>query len=240
MLIGVISDIHSNAEALTKVMTSLNEKKVDKVVCLGDVVGYGPDPEECIDLIKNLTKNIVAGNHDYGVGGLTQESYFSPIAKSCIDWTKQRLDQGRLTFLRILPLSINWGSVLFLHSSPDAPDMWNYIMTSSDAIVQFRFFEQNLLFVGHTHIPGIWDETGKFLPINDQPFKLDTKRRFIINPGSVGQPRDGNPDSSFAIFDTDKWVVKFYRVKYDVESTSAKIKNAELPLILSERIKWGQ
>ena len=240
MKIAIISDIHSNIEALEEVIADINRRGVDKVVCLGDIVGYGANPKECIKRIKSLTSNVIAGNHDYGVGGLTPINYFSSVAKSAVKWTKKQLNRSELNFLRLLPLTINWGSVLFIHSSPDAPDMWNYILTSSDAIVQFRFFSEAILFVGHTHIPGIWNESGSFSVPTPKPFRLDTKKRYIVNPGSVGQPRDGVNDASYLIFDSDYWSIDFIRVKYDIETASAKIKAAELPLILSERIKYGQ
>ncbi len=239
MRIGIISDIHGNLEALQAVVAKIDELNLDKIVCLGDIVGYGADPSECIKIVKSITSNTVAGNHDYAVGGLTSINYFAPVAREAVEWTRTVLNSSELAFLRFLPLTINWGSVLFLHSSPDSPDMWNYILTGSDAIVQFRFFKESVLFVGHTHVPAIWNEEGKYL-YPAEVYRMDPRKRYIVNPGSVGQPRDGIEDASFVVFNTDKWSIEMVRVKYDVETASQKIKQAELPIILAERIKHGQ
>lgn len=241
MRIAILSDIHGNSDAFRKVIEYLKEESHDKIVILGDIVGYGAEPDICLDLARELTDNIVAGNHDYGVAGLTSLDYFNDYAKVAIEWTRKRLHTDHIGFLRGLPLSFNLGGILFLHSSPDEPSEWNYIFDWQFAMLQFKYFGEDVLFVGHTHIPAIWVENGSPLfVVPNETIELDRARRYIINVGSVGQPRDGDSRASFGIFDTDAWSFTNYRIDYDVISAYKKIKDANLPAFLAERLLIGR
>ncbi|MGB9561631.1 MAG: metallophosphoesterase family protein, partial [bacterium] len=217
MKIAVLSDIHSNYDAYKKAFELIKDEKPEHIVMLGDIVGYGAEPHLCLKAVKNLTQNIVAGNHDYGVAGLTSIDYFNTPARIAIEWTRKQLNKDDIYFLRSLPLSFRFDDFLFVHSSPDEPSSWTYIFDEFEARVQFRFFKERILFVGHTHIPIIWVENGD--PIWLMPniyIELNREKRYIINVGSIGQPRDGDPRGAFGVFDTDKWGFKIVRFEYDI------------------------
>lgn len=240
MKLAILSDIHSNFDAFVEVAKAIEAEKPDKIVLLGDIVGYGAEPSKCIKLAKELTQNIVAGNHDYGVANLTSVENFNIHARTAIEWTRKSISDSELAFLAHLPLTLKMDGFLFIHSSPGAPAEWNYILEPFDANLQFRFFEEPILFLGHTHIPIIWVYASSPIEItNGKQVQLNKNKRYIINVGSVGQPRDGNPRSSFGIFDSENWTFTLHRVMYDIESASRKIKGAGLPLYLAERIKEG-
>lgn len=241
MRIAVLSDIHGNSDAFLSVINAIKEIKPERIVILGDIVGYGAEPSTCLRLVRELTEDIVAGNHDYGVAELTPIDYFNHPARLAIEWTKKKLETNEIVFLRNLPLSFTFDNFLFLHSSPDEPSEWTYIFDDLEASRQFKYFTEKILFVGHTHIPVIWVENGNPIEIEpDKSVELEKGRRYIINVGSVGQPRDGNPKASFGVFDTYGWIYTGYRVEYDIESAYLKIKDAGLPLVLAQRLLIGR
>ncbi|MCK4577090.1 metallophosphoesterase family protein [candidate division WOR-3 bacterium] len=242
MRIGILSDIHSNLEALNAVIESAKEQNVDEYICLGDIVGYGANPKECIDIIKGLTTKIVAGNHDYGVCGLTNISYFNDVAKKAIEWTKETITQDYIDFLKSLPLVLEYKEGLFVHSTPSYPDSWNYILSMYDAKREFKFFDQNFCFIGHSHQPvtfSINSEEEIGASIDDTLICVDSKR-YIANSGSVGQPRDGNPKASYLIYDIEKKSISFSRVLYDIRKCQTKILDAGLPPFLAQRLEIGR
>jgi predicted phosphodiesterase len=232
--IAIISDIHSNLEALTRAFEIIETKNIDEIVCLGDIVGYGADPNECVELIRKRVKYVVIGNHDYAVAVDPSElAYFSSHARESDLWTREVLTRENLEFLKSLPFTISFKNLLFVHSSPAQPREWEYIFTDAQAKVQFRYFNEKICFIGHSHLPGIFPEKGFYNG------KLEKNSRYIINVGSVGQPRDGDWRLSFGIFDTDTWTYEQIRSEYDVEKASTKILQKGLPEFLAQRLLVG-
>lgn len=242
MKYAIISDVHGNLEALQRVLTEIDKKKVDEILCLGDLVGYGPNPNECVDIVRKISKITLAGNHDYAPLGKLDVSYFNPWARSAISWTADELTRSSVDFLLSLPLKIELDSFTIVHSTPYNPDEWNYIITLGDAIRNFSEFKGQACFVGHSHVPMIVAENkkGEHEVLSENPLKLKRDTRYIINVGSVGQPRDLNPKAAFAMFDTKKKIYELFRVEYDMAETQRKIRSSGLPEFLADRLEKGQ
>jgi diadenosine tetraphosphatase ApaH/serine/threonine PP2A family protein phosphatase len=242
MRIAVLSDVHSNLEALRAVLQDCSRKRIDEYICLGDIVGYGADPDDCVSLIRDLTTHIVAGNHDYGVCELTNILYFNNAAQKAIEWSKEAMLKKHTRFLSSLPLVLEHRELLFVHATPSFPDAWNYILSMNDAMREFGFFEQHLCFVGHSHQPVVFSinaehEIGSSI---DESLSCANSKRYIVNAGSVGQPRDGDPRASYVIYDTKKEEITFHRVQYDIATCKEKILDAGLPPFLAQRLEAGR
>lgn len=236
MKIAIISDIHGNLEALTEVFNYIDENNVNIVYCLGDIVGYGPNPNECVDLIiKNCEKTII-GNHDHAVLGLTSIEYFNDFAKLSTVWTANNLSERSKDFLLSLDFQFKTEDFLLVHSSPSEPESWNYILSETDAKYEFKFFDQKICFVGHSHYPVIFSKRGYS---RRNKVKLNTSNKYIVNVGSTGQPRDGDSRACFSLFDPEQNAVEFVRLEYDIDKTRKKIKKAGLPMFLADRLKKG-
>jgi predicted phosphodiesterase len=239
----VLSDIHSNLEAFTAVLDDAGA--VDQIWCLGDVVGYGPDPNGCIDLLRSLPHLCIAGNHDWATLGKLDLNDFNPDAREANLWNREQLRPDSLAFLEDLPEMLVEGTFTLSHGSPRHP-IWEYIIYTSTAHMNFSFFDTPFCFVGHTHTPVIFrlnDREGtqvcdQIAPPADKPLSIDSGR-FIINPGSVGQPRDGDPRASYVILDLEALTVEHCRVAYPVEETQAKMMEHNLPLRLVLRLGYG-
>jgi diadenosine tetraphosphatase ApaH/serine/threonine PP2A family protein phosphatase len=242
MRYGVIADIHSNLEALEQVLPLL--KSVDKFFCLGDIVGYGPNPTECIKLLKQTQNITVAGNHDLGAVEKISLYDFSFDAQEACEWTKRRLLDNDKNYLKSLALKERVGDdILLVHGSPRNP-IWEYLLSVGDAEINFEKFDFQICFVGHTHIPAIFQRPASsdceiLEPEPGEKRQLDKKIRYIINVGSIGQPRDGDPRASFAIFDDETYTVEFFRVSYPVEETQKKMRKENLPSFLIDRLPFG-
>ncbi|TDI94981.1 MAG: metallophosphoesterase [Caldithrix sp.] len=239
---AIISDIHGNLEALESVIAEIEKKGVDTILCLGDVVGYGPNPNECVDIIRKRAEVILAGNHDYAPIGKLDVSYFNPWARSAIEWTADHLTQSSVDFLIELPLKIDLDGFTIVHATPQNPEEWNYINTIGDAALNFPEFNSQICFIGHSHVPmAIYvTENNEHRVSKKNPLKIKKSRRYIINVGSVGQPRDLNPKASFSIYDNKTNVYENFRVGYAVAETQRKIRETQLPEFLAERLAAGQ
>jgi predicted phosphodiesterase len=233
MQIAIISDIHSNLEALTKALELIDKEPVGKIVCLGDIVGYGSQPNECIDLVHRRCDVVLQGNHDAAVGDLSIAESFTANARSAIHWTHAQVTSANREYLSRLPLVNIDSDVFYVHSSPCDPASWRYIFGRFDAMQAFHCFTQDLCFIGHSHVPDIFSSDGKSVQA------IGKEGRFIINVGSVGQPRDGNPQLSIGIFDAERRVYRNIRSTYDVELASKKIFAAGLPPALGRRLLHG-
>lgn len=225
MRMAVFSDIHSNLEALEGVLRRIEKEKVDYIYCLGDIVGYGPNPNECIELVKAATDKVVIGNHDSAVINQTDILLFNSYARESTEWTRRTISDDNYEYLMGLPLKISENNMLFVHSTPLIPEDWNYVLTQYGAEKQFNYFTEMICFIGHSHRPEV------FRSIDD---------RLLVNSGSVGQPRDGNPDSCFVIYDSDKNSYEFIREKYDIKTVYKKIVKAGLNEFLGERLLYGK
>lgn len=242
MKYAIISDIHGNLEALDTVLAEIEKQKADSIICLGDIVGYGPNPNECVDKIKEVTEVSLAGNHDYAPLGKLDLSYFNPWARDAIRWTADELSESSIEFLLELPLKLEMNGFTIVHATPEQPAEWNYILTIGDAARNFSEFENQVCFVGHSHVPMVVsvDQEGEYLVQKENPLKIEEGLRYIINVGSVGQPRDLNPKASFAIYDHDEKTYQLLRVEYDISQTQSKIRKSGLPEFLAERLELGQ
>ncbi len=240
----VISDIHGNLAALDAVLADADSRDVDQMWCLGDVVGYGPCPNECISRLQDATDyHCVAGNHDWAAISRIDIAEFNPSAKTACQWTGQQLSPENRAYLENLPTRIVEGNYTLVHGSPREP-IWEYIIYPSTAQLNFQFFDTQLCLAGHTHAPAIFREETpehKFeisIPVPGEPIQIDDER-LIVNPGSVGQPRDGDPQAAYMVFDEDAKVIEYHRVPYDVAVTQALMMEEGLPESLISRLTFG-
>jgi predicted phosphodiesterase len=241
----IFTDIHGNLEALHAVLKAIQKKRIDHYIFLGDLVGYGASPNEVIQKILTLKPlSIIRGNHDKAVSGLDSVQTFNPIAAAAIFWTKKTVIKKNLDFLSRLKQSpeIIHDTITICHGAPFDEDY--YIFAEFDAAESFGYIQTPVCFFGHTHFPFIYAERdrnveGTFLEGSSNEVKLEKGIRYLINPGSVGQPRDRNPRAAFAIYDSDTRVIKFYRVDYDIETAKKKILAEKLPPALAERLSLG-
>jgi predicted phosphodiesterase len=244
MRIAIISDIHANQEALEAVLKDIETQHVDQIVCLGDVIGYGANPNECVALIKQHCPTILLGNHDAAAVGTLSTQYFNIHAKIAIEWTSEHLTQETREFIEKLPLTKVVDDLTFVHATPYEPKMWYYITSLEEAAFNFQFFDTTICFVGHTHIPMIIVLSEKKEVYVHQGDRIDygsfTNTRFLINVGSVGQPRDRNSKSCYGIIDTDKKTYGYQRVEYDLPKTQAKMRKIKMPDFLVTRLVEGR
>ena len=242
MRCAIIADVHSNLAAFTSVLDDIERRGgVEEVWCLGDVVGYGPDPHRCLELLRQYNHICVAGNHDWAAVGRVDTSAFNPDATAACQWTAQQLSPEDKEYLNSLPLTIEKGDFTLVHGSPREP-IWEYVISAGIAAENFAFFQSRFCLVGHSHVPLIFRYEGGSCPFNR--FSPDIrlvlgKSRLIINPGGVGQPRDGDPRASYAIYDSEDGVVRLYRIPYDIEATQAKMMKEGLPIRLVTRLSYG-
>jgi diadenosine tetraphosphatase ApaH/serine/threonine PP2A family protein phosphatase len=242
MIYAVISDIHGNLEALLASLEYIESyrNKIDKIICLGDIVGYGADPGECIRITREISDVILAGNHDFAVCEQTSVEDFNLYAKEAVLWSRDALNEEEINFLKELPLKYRDGNIDFVHASLHRPESWRYLLGPFDTHIDFQIMEKKVLFVGHTHVPVIFENAGTEVKIlRSSELSLNPHTKYIINPGGVGQPRDGDPRASFVIFDSDKEFVKRIRVEYNIEEAQRKILAAGLPEVLATRLSYG-
>ena len=242
MKYGMISDIHSNLEAFNVVLEAI--KVTDKIICLGDLVGYGPDPNECVETLKSMSIPVVAGNHDKATTGEMDISWFNRDAADAIKWTQAEIKETNLEFLKSLPLSLDLEGFQIVHGSLREP-LEEYITSIFEAMPTFELMKKPLLYVGHSHVPLciVMKKDGSFdgWVLGDGDIvKLKEFKKVIINPGGIGQPRDGDPRASYGIYDTDENEFSLFRVPYDIEKVQEKMKKAGLPVPLIERLAFGR
>jgi predicted phosphodiesterase len=228
MRIGIFSDIHSNLEALNAVTTAYKSEEISEYLCCGDVVGYGANPDECIDRVRSITNNVVLGNHDAAVGGLMDYSYYYDAAREVLDIHKKMLSPENRNWLKNLPYSRYFKAldITLCHGSPVSEKEFDYIFTPEQAYALLPHYDSlsNITFIGHSHLCRVFALTQKTVEeIADKTFIADTERKYIISVGSVGQPRDYDNRASYTIFDTDSRIFTFKRIEYDIESAAAKI-----------------
>jgi putative phosphoesterase len=241
----VVSDLHSNAEALKAVFKRVRRKKFDTVICLGDFVGYGAHPNKILDTMRTVKarKVFIRGNHDRVASGLGDANGFNNAAKASALWTRDRLSAPNKRFLRELTQGpLLHRDTLLCHGSPYDED--EYVFNVHHAAQVLALYEAPIILFGHTHLPAVFsiDEernVSGFAVRTDATVKLEPGLRYLINPGSVGQPRDRNPNAACMILDTDKHTVQFFRVPYDIGGAQAAILKAGLPEILASRLSYG-
>lgn len=250
MRYAVLSDIHANLEALTAVIGSLAGQQIDRYLCLGDVVGYGADPVACLTHLTKLDSLVVAGNHDQACVGRLDLSWFNDQARTALVWTRDQLGIMDLDVLRRWPLTADEDLFTLVHSSLRQPERFIYLFDAGqmmDTLIRCRTL---FCLVGHTHLPCFIEYDRKHhqllrvltgpRAVSPVAFTQDSDLRYLVNPGSVGQPRDGNPQASVAVIDTTALSVTFHRVSYDVAACQQKIRKAGLPAFFADRLSLGR
>ncbi len=238
MKIAVISDIHANLEALEVCLAKIDKLKPDKLICLGDLVDYCAQPNEVIELIKKNCDVVIMGNHDEAqfnyarAEGFTENAFISSVH------TRSVIKPEYVEYFKTLPYTYSVENLLFVHASPLNPGDYKYVRTSEAAKSSFESFSEKVCFIGHSHRPVIFEEQYSNV-LETESVSNNGSFRYIINVGSVGQPRDGNPKLSFGFFDSDSFKYSNYRLQYQAESASKKIILEELPPFLAERILKG-
>jgi predicted phosphodiesterase len=239
MRIIVLSDIHANLTALETVLDDAGD--FDAAWCLGDIVGYGPDPNECLDSIRALPGLVcVLGNHDAAMIGEIDSEAFNPEARISIEWTKENVTAENLAFMADLPKHVAVDRVTIVHGSPRAPT-YEYLLHPYTATLNFAYFETDFSFFGHTHIPSLFRLKNGYadLSVLEGPRAFELEPRLMVNPGSVGQPRDRDPRAAYAIYDSANNHWDYRRVVYDVAAVQQRMRAAELPSKHVERLAEG-
>lgn len=241
MRYAVLGDIHANLEALRSVLDEIERLDVDRLICLGDIVGYNADPEACVDLLRESDFfSIVRGNHDDMAGRDVGESNINPLAAISLDWTRRRLRPDQKEWLLALPLVHRIDDeVTICHSSLDDPGRWPYLINAADAVSTLEKLDTRVCFYGHVHKPRVFSDDLGFADCSFTELDLEPGIRYLINVGSVGQPRDGDPRAAFAVYDQAAGRAVLHRVRYDIEATRRKILDAGLPKRLADRLSVG-
>lgn len=239
---AILGDIHANSDALRAVIDDARSQSVTDFLCVGDVVGYNADPSTCISLIRDdLAAITIRGNHDHYCSYEERLDDFQPLAASVIDWTRRQLSAADAAWLRNLPLQQLHMGLGLVHSTLDMPDRWGYVFDMLDAEAHFNYQSTTLSFHGHTHVPIVFaKQGGEVMRYEPSTFHVALGTKYFINVGSVGQPRDGDPRSSYVIFSPKTRTIDFRRVAYDVEAAMARNVRANLPDRLAKRLLVGR
>ncbi|MEA1980050.1 MAG: metallophosphoesterase family protein [candidate division Zixibacteria bacterium] len=242
MKFALISDIHGNLEALTAVLKDIEKNKVDTIHCLGDVIGYGCDPVACLNIVNKNCEIKLMGNHEHLLLGLYSMDKCNSAAKTSHEWTSKQLSDHELALIEKFQIKSIYEGCLLVHASPLKPEEWRYIVNSQQAELAFDSMDENFCFFGHSHLPMIFVENKDKPPrqVVGHDIIMDPDYRYLVNVGSVGQPRDNDPRASYVIVDTDEWEVLFKRVEYDIATAQSKMKKATMPELLVERLLVGK
>jgi diadenosine tetraphosphatase ApaH/serine/threonine PP2A family protein phosphatase len=238
---AIFSDIHANLEAFEAILAEAREHGCTDFICLGDVVGYNANPHECVEIVRQMDCPVVKGNHDEQASLLESSRDFNELAERAIDWTREHLTEDDKQWLRDLRFSRRVRDFTIVHATLDTPEQWGYVFNNLDAAASFTYQHTPLCFFGHTHVPVAYvrdDDGVKRLKVEQLP--IEPGKKYFVNVGSVGQPRDGDWRAAYCIYDSEKNIVEQRRVKYDLEAAKKKIINADLPRLLAERLGIGR
>lgn len=241
MQLLIISDIHANLAALEQVLEDA-QGEFDKIWCLGDLVGYGPNPNECVERVRDYDLLCLSGNHDWAVLGKLDINDFNREARQAIRWTQKTITEETRSFLDGLPVMLEQPPFTLAHASPRQP-IWEYVLDPATAAVNFAHFATPYCLVGHSHTPLVFEHIDDmraqaYMPVYGQPLPLGPGR-YILNPGSVGQPRDSDPRAAYALLDLETMVWEFRRVAYPVAETQAQMRQIDMPYRLISRLQYG-
>ncbi len=242
MKYAILGDIHANLEALTAVLAKARDEGVDKYICTGDIVGYNANPRECLEQVRALQPEVVVrGNHDDYAGSETELIGFNPQAASVVQWTRDHLTPENRQWLSLLPLHRTLDShTTIVHATLDMPGRWGYIFDKLSARASFTYQFTPVCFFGHTHVPGVFDKFGGVADGSLQETVFEAGHKYMINAGSVGQPRDGDNRAAFLIFEPGEGRIVLHRVEYDIKTAQRKIKQAGLPERCAARLAFGR
>ena len=240
MRFAIFADIHANLEALQAVLADAEANGCTHYVCLGDIVGYNANPHECLQVIRELGCPVVMGNHDEQASSNHQLDGFNPLALKAIEWTRKALTPEDIEWLRDLRLIRQIRDFTIVHSTLDTPQNWGYVLTPLDAAASFNYQHTQLCFCGHTHIPKAYVRDGAIHAADMENLIIEPGKKYFINVGSVGQPRDENWRASYCIYDADAHTVQLRRLDYDIYTTQDKIIEAGLPKRLADRLSLGK
>jgi diadenosine tetraphosphatase ApaH/serine/threonine PP2A family protein phosphatase len=243
---AVLSDIHSNRHALEAVLAAVDDAAVDQIWCLGDMVGYGAEPDACTALVRERCDTCLVGNHDLALLGALDISTFSEAAAAAVEWTRKNVNEETLDFLRGLEPAASQNGVGLFHASPRDP-VWEYVLSTDQAEAGFEVQEERVGLIGHSHIalffvaaPGARPGHAQGAQAGDGTEVEIGEGSWLLNPGSVGQPRDGDPRAAWLELDTERWLARYHRAEYDIEGAAAAIREAGLPSVLAERLEVGR
>ena len=241
MRYGIFADIHSNLEAFEAVLEAYKSEGIERYICVGDIVGYGADPIECIRRLRELNLIAVAGNHDWAVAGLFDQKGLNPYAAQAVNWTRSVLSEEDKGFLKSLKLIEQVETYVMVHSSLDTPEMFKYVQDLFDAETCLSASLSHVCFIGHTHRPVTFYMMGNNVNYTlEANIRIYDGTKYLINVGSVGQPRDGNPYACYCVWDSYARSLQIKRVMYDIHKAQEKILNAGLPHILADRLPQGR
>jgi predicted phosphodiesterase len=240
MRFAIFSDIHANLEALEAVLADARDNKCTDFVCLGDVVGYNANPHECVERIREMDCPIVKGNHDEQASLVESSRDFNEMAEAAIQWTRDNLSDADKEWLRALKLQRQVRDFTIVHATLDTPEQWGYVFNNLDAAASFTYQHTSVCFFGHTHVPMAFVRDDGVQRHRIEKLRIDPGKKYFINTGSVGQPRDGDWHAAYCIYHIDGAVVEQRRVKYDFATAQKKIIDAGLPRLLAERLAIGR
>jgi predicted phosphodiesterase len=240
MRIAIFGDIHANLEAFEVVLADARDQGCTSYICLGDVVGYNANPRECLQIVQSLKCPVVKGNHDdYASSDNSLES-FNPLAEVAIQWTRDQLNPSEKIWLGGLPFISKVRGFTVVHASLDDPGGWGYVLNQLDAAASFSKQTTELCFFGHTHTPRAYIKDSSVVGLPFEQLILEPGKRYFVNAGSVGQPRDGDWRAAYVVFDQEKRLIRLRRLRYDLPKTQGKILAAGLPPRLADRLAFGK
>ncbi|NGO38383.1 metallophosphoesterase family protein [Limisphaera ngatamarikiensis] len=240
MKFAILADIHGNLEALQAVLEDARKQGCTHYACIGDVVGYGANPKECLDIIRSMGMPCVKGNHDEYCSIEEDAEGFNPLAAEAVMWTRQQLSEEDRQWLRDLRYVRMVTNFTIVHATLDAPQRWGYVFDKLAAAASFPYQNTPVCFFGHTHVPVAFVRDSVVRGGTYSKFKIEPGKKYFINVGAVGQPRDGNPKAAYVVYDVDEGTVELRRLDYDIATAQKKIRAAGLPERLAERLAYGR
>jgi diadenosine tetraphosphatase ApaH/serine/threonine PP2A family protein phosphatase len=240
MRIAILSDLHANLEATEAVLADARGRDCTDYICLGDVVGYNANPRECVAIVQKMECPVVKGNHDEQASLEESSRDFNALAEMAINWTREQLTHADKQWLRDLPLLRDVRDFTIVHATLDSPGQWGYVFNTLDAAASFPYQNTTVCFFGHTHVAGAFVRDDNVKRVKMDELTIEPAKKYFINTGSVGQPRDGDWRAAYCIYDIERNCVEQRRVNYDLETAQQKIIKAGLPRLLAERLKLGR
>lgn len=240
MRYGIIADIHGNLEGLQVVLADIQAQRCTHVVCLGDVVGYGANPKECLDIIRGMNIPVVKGNHDEYIGSSEDPEGFNDAAAEAVSWSRNQLTEDDRKWLRELKYFRLVANFSIIHATLDAPQRWGYVFEKLEAAASFTYQNTQVCFFGHTHVPVAFIRDTGVRGGTYSKFRVESGKKYFVNVGSVGQPRDGDPRAAYVIYDLPQQTIELRRLEYDIPTAQRKIRAAGLPERLADRLATGR